>query len=343
MSMRLPVCFTALICFAIAANAEEAASVAVTTQPVVQGTLTHNVSGYGTAMPALDAATTLSIQAPGQVTHFLVNAGATVKRGQALLDYALTPAAVATYKQTQSALKLAHDEHNHIQQLLAQQLATRDQLAQADKSLDDAQSAIQALRQQQADAATTVLKAPFDGIVTAIQVVQGDTLSAGAALLTLSRSNGMVIGVGLEPAERDDLKPGARVTLTPMGAGHALHGTVRRVADAIDLRTRLIDVDVVADGVVMPGAAFRADIDVGTWHGWLIPRDALIGSGDSWHVFQVDHGKAVEVPVTIVGQSATTTAVSGALVAGRPLVIDGSTQLENGMDIRAANEAGSVR
>jgi RND family efflux transporter MFP subunit len=266
-----------------------------------------------------------------------------VKRGQPLLDYALTPGAVAAYEQAQSALRLANDQRKQAADLFGQQLATREQLAQADKALADAQSNMSALHNQQADRPVATLKAPFDGVVTAVQVVQGESLSAGAALLTVSRAGGAVIDAGIEPSERDAVLPGSRVTLTPLTAGHPLQGTVRRVADAINPHSRLVDVEVVANTPVMTGVAFRADIDVGSWHGWLIPRDAVIGTGDRWHVFQVDHGKAVAVPVTIVGESGATTVVSGALVAGRPLVTDGSSQLEDGMAVRLPYEAGHAR
>jgi len=81
---------------------------------------------------------------------------------------------------------------------------------------------------------------------------------------------------------------------------------------------------------------YRADITVGQWQGWLIPRDALVGDGHTWHVFQVAGGKAVNVPVTIVGESDTVSVVSGALDARRPLVVVGNAQLDDGMAVRAA-------
>ena len=55
---------------------------------------------------------------------------------------------------------------------------------------------------------------------------------------------------------------------------------------------------------VVAGMGYRADITVGAWHGWVIPREALTGDGANWHVFQVAAGKAVAVPVLqVAGQS----------------------------------------
>ena len=81
------------------------------------------------------------------------------------------------------------------------------------------------------------------------------------------------------------------------------------------------------------------DIRIGEWSGWLVPRDAMVGDDDAWHVFQVADGKAVEVPVTVVGESDSVAVVTGALDAQRPLVVVGNTQLENGMAVRATAQA----
>jgi RND family efflux transporter MFP subunit len=306
----------------------------VVTAPARMGTLPDLLTAYGTAVPALDASITLSIQAPGQVSHVAVTPGATVRRGQRLLDYALTPTAVAAYQQAQSALKAARAQQLHTAQLLHQQLATRDQLAQADKTLSDAQSTLAALRAQQGDQAVVKLTAPFDGVVGTLAVVQGDTLAAGAPLLTLVRTRGVQVTVGVELRDRQRVRAGAQVTLHSLDGGGSVSGTVTRVAAALDPRTRMLDVDIGVAAEVVVGGGFRAEITVGQLKGWLIPRDAVIGTAAHWRVFQVADGKAVAVPVTVIGETATTTVVSGALQAARPLVIVGGTQLEDGMAVR---------
>lgn len=358
MSMRILLCGIVLIGSICAARADDdaatpPASVAVTTQVVAQGSLPRTVDAYGTATAALDAATSLNIQAAGQVSHFEVAPGSTVKRGEPLLEFALSHEAIVAYAQAASALKLAQAQRQHASQLLSQQLATRDQLAQADKALADAQATLAALHAQQADRPTAVLKAPFDGIVTAIAVAQGDTLAAGATLLTVARSGGVIVMAGMEPAQREGIRPGAAATLIPLAGGAPLSGKLRRIADAIDPHSRLLAVEVGTDAPLTPGAEFKLRIVAGSWHGWLVPRDAVIADGDGWRVFQVDNaqvdkleknqGKAVAVPVQVVGEAGATTVVSGALVADRPLIVAGSTQLDDGVAVRVAAGAGSAQ
>jgi len=314
----------------------EKISAAVTTQVVHQGSLPEIISGYGTAAPAIDATTTLSVQAEGAVTQFDVTAGAVVHRGQRLLTFTLSPSAASAYLQAKTALNVARAQRDHIAQLLSHQLATRDQLAQADKAASDARSTLDALNKQQGNGRTVELLAPVDGIVSSIAATRGETLQAGAPLLSMARDGGLVVSVGIEMDPQHTPVSGDKVTLVPLGAGASVTGSVKRVAAMLDARTHLQNVDVVPDGPVIAGMGYRADITLGQWRGWLVPRDALVGDGSTWQVFQIASGKAVKIPVRIVGESDTVSVVNGALNAQRPLVVVGNTQLDDGMAVRLA-------
>ena len=311
-------------------------SAAVTTQAVHQGNLPDIISAYGTATPAIDAASTLNIQAEGAVTQFDVTAGIAVHRGQHLLTFTLSPAAAAAYQQARTTLSVALAQREHTAQLLSYQLATRDQLAQADKAASDAHSALDALRKQQGDSTTVELLAPVDGIVSSIAATRGDTLQPGAPLLSLARGGGVVVSVGIELDPQHAPVPGDKVMLVPLGAGASVTGVVKRVAGMLDTHTHLQNADITPDGTVIAGMGYRADITVGQWRGWLVPRDALVGDGSTWQVYQVADGKAVKIPVTLIGESDTVSVVSGALDAQRPLVVVGNTQIDDGMAVRMA-------
>jgi RND family efflux transporter MFP subunit len=317
----------------------ENVSAAVTTQAVHQGDLPHVVAAYGTAVPALDAATTLSIHAEGAVTRFNVTAGAKVKRGENLLTFTLSPASVAIYQQALSAWNVARAARDHTAQLLKNQLATNDQMAQADKAMSDARATLDALRKQQGEQNSIELLAPSDGTISSIAAAQGDTLQPGAPLLSIARGNGIIVNVGVEFDPSNTVVPGDRAALTPIGAGATTTGTVQRIASILNPRTHLLDTDITPDGGVLPGMGYRADITVGQWHGWLVPRDATIGDSDGTYVFQVANGKAVKVAVTVLGESDTVSAVSGSLDASKPLVVVGNTQLDDGMAVRVTPPA----
>jgi RND family efflux transporter MFP subunit len=342
MISRLPWFIPAIAALALAAcSASEppdnaSVSAAVSTVPVHQGSLPEWVVAYGTAGPAADAALVMSVQAAGRVTQWAVTPGTPVKRGQRLLSFELAPSAVAIYQQALSARTLAEAQRAHTAELLSQQLATRDQLEQADKALQDAKANLDALTQQQGSAAKIELAAPFDGTVVTVDAAQGDVLQAGAPLLSMQRGDGLVVTVGIERQAMSRVLAGAKVGLTPLDAAAPMQGTVRRVARALNPHTHLLDVEVVPDGTPVAGEGFRADIVVGQSQGWLLPRDAVQGDEADAHVFQVADGKAVRVLVHVLGESDSVSVASGALDAHRALVTVGATQLDDGMAVRIA-------
>lgn len=315
---------------------EAAVSAAVTTVPVRQGSLPEQVVAYGTAGPAADASHVMNVQAAGHVAQWNVTPGLPVKRGQRLLTFALAPSSIAAYQQALSAQKVAAAARAHTDELFAQQLATRDQKEQAEKTLQDAQANLDALVQQQGRNPTVDITAPFDGTVVSVDASQGDQLQPGAPLLTLQRGDGLVVTVGVERDAMGRVSSGAAVALTPLDASAPMHGTVRRVARALNPHTHQLDVEVVPDGEPVNGESFRADITVGQWQGWLVLRDALQGDDAQRVVFQVADGKAVRVPVKVLGESDSVSVVSGALDAHRPLVTTGATQLDDGMAVRTS-------
>ena len=143
---RVPAIVLALMAglLALPALADEPPSVAVQTETPRSGVVPDLLVAYGSAAPALDGGMTLSFQQDGRVLAIAVTPGETVRSGDRLLDFGASAAAISTYQQAVSALTAARQQRDHAAQLLGQQLATRDQLAQADKAVADAQATLDA-------------------------------------------------------------------------------------------------------------------------------------------------------------------------------------------------------
>jgi membrane fusion protein, multidrug efflux system len=318
------------------ARADEAASVAVETVAPRAGVAPDLVTAYGSAAPALDGGMTLSLQQDGRVLAIAVTPGETVRAGERLLDFGASAAAVSTYQQAVSALTAARQQRAHTAQLLGQQLATRDQLAQADKAVADAQSSLDALNREGADRPSQTLEAPFDGIIATTPVAQGDRVQPGATLMTITRLDGLVVTVGIEPGARARVHPGEPVHLVPLAGGPELDGQVLRLDGMLNPRTRLVDADVsVPAGSVISGAAFRAEIKVGELSGWIVPHDAVLTDANGSFVFQVAGTTAARVNVTIAGPAGGDDVVQGPLDPQRPLVVQGNYQLADKTPVRA--------
>jgi membrane fusion protein (multidrug efflux system) len=321
--------------FAVAAHAQDKPSVAVETTPARQGSLPELLTAYGAAAPALDGGMTLSFQQDGRVLAIAVTPGETVRAGDRLLDFGASASAISTYQQAVTSLAAAQQQRAHAAQLFKQQLATRDQLAQAEKAVADAQATLDALRREGADKASQTLDAPFDGIIATIPVGQGDRVQPGATLMTITRLDGLVVTVGIEPAERARVHPGARVHLISLPAGVELDGRVLRVDGTLNPKTRLLDTDVsVPPGSVISGEAFRVAINIGQVQGWIVPHDAVLNDTKGSYVFQVAGGTAARVDVTVTGSAGADDVVRGTLDPQRPIVVQGNYQLSDNAAVR---------
>jgi RND family efflux transporter MFP subunit len=338
----LTLCKAGLVAVAISlgvgALAQAAPSVLVQTIAPKRGGAAQVLTAYGAATPASTAVRTLSLPQAGEVTEVLVTPGARVAAGQRLLDFATAPAAVSSYKQAVNALALARSERLHTAQLLAGQLATRDQLAQADKAVADAQAAIAALRQDGADRATRSLTAPFDAMVMTVPVAAGDRPAPGAALISLAKASGLVVTAGVEPKDVQRVRPGAPARLTDLAGGAQLSGRVVRVDGVLNPRTRLVDVDIaVPTGAAISGQAFRAELVVGQAQGWQLPHAAVLADEHGTYVFQLAGDKAVRVGVRVIQTTGGTDLVDGPLDPHRRLVVAGAYQLQDGALVRTSN------
>jgi RND family efflux transporter MFP subunit len=315
---------------------EKGGSVLVETKPVQQGAIADTLTAYGTVAPAINGGMTLSVQAEGRVMRIAVTPGEAVHAGQALIEFHLSSAASSTYSQAVSALKLTREEQVRVTRLLGQQLATRDQQAQADKAASDAQAALDALEHETGGKPQQTLVAPFDGVVSAVPVAQGDRVAAGAPLVTITRSNGLVVTVGVEPSEAKRVKLGQTVRLKSLsGDADAVEGKLSRIDKSLNPRTRLVDADVAIPDELIQGEAYRAQIVVGELKGWLVPRDAVLDDEEGANVYQVAGDKAKRVKVKRVGSDDETAVVEGPIDATLEVVLAGNYQLEDGAAVRA--------
>ncbi len=349
MTRVLAIFFGVLAALAVCcpAGAQDAAGVAlVSLAPARRGSLPEIVTAYGAAAPAQNGGMAVSLQQDGRVGLIMVTQGERVAAGARLLSFTIAATGTSAYAQAVSALALAQTQRAHTAQLLAQHLATRDQLAQADEVVLDARAALAALTEQGANRPRTEVTAPFDSVVESIQVAQGDRVVAGAPLLTLTRLDGLVVTVGIDPALYGKVRPGQKAALRAMDGEARLDGQVLRVDGVVNAKTRLLDVDVsVPRNSVISGALFRADITVGDVSGWAVPHDAVLEDERGAFLFQADAkgtGKATRIAVRVLATEGGTDVVEGALEGARAVVVDGATQLADGDSVRTQPQAGAA-
>ena len=324
---------------AMAQGAAPPPSVLVTVSAPRMGSVPRTVVGYGVVQAASGGSQTVSVLRATEVKQVLVAAGQTVRQGQALLVLGAEPSAIAAYRQAVSALALAQAERARLGQMLAEHLATRDQVSQATKAASDAQATLDVLRSGDGDSAGQTLRAAFDGVVTALPVAAGTRTPAQTPLIVLERSDSLVVAIGIEPSQRAVVQADQPARIEPLDGGPAQDGAVQAVGGMLDRATRLVAVLIrPSDGPnLLPGGAVRVSVRVGEAKGWLVPRAAVLTDDRGGCVYQVSGGKAVRVAVQVTGTAADETVVTGPVDPQRPIVSAGNYQLQDGMAVRTTD------
>ncbi|MGH7044286.1 MAG: efflux RND transporter periplasmic adaptor subunit [Acetobacteraceae bacterium] len=330
-----------------AAAAMPTVSAAVVVKPAMNRTLTAKAIGFGTVQPDLNAVVAVNAPYAAVVGRLFVRAGEAVSKGQKLVALSTSAAAAATFAQAKAQVSYAHGELQRQKRLLGQQLATHAQVAQARNALTDAQSKLEALQRVGTGQPQTVLRAQESATVAAVTAKTGQLLVQGGAILALAPQRALIVRLGVAPERAAAVRPGMEVTLRDvLDPGRTRMGKVASVSAVVDPKTRLRDVLVditpgsaatapqpATDPLPTAGTFVRGVITLNTARVLVVPREAILLDQHGRYVFVVRNGHAHRVAVTTGLESANAVAVTGALHAGDPVVVQGNYELTEGMQV----------
>ena len=319
-------------------GASRTPSVLVQTTRVRQGSLPRIVDAYGFAQANSTDRDSVTVTLPATVEAIYVRVGQTVSKGTALLRLLPTPQSKSSYAQALSALRVAGDLVERTKELFQEHLATRQQLATAEKGRADARSALLALEAQGAAGPRTI-DAPFSGIVTSISTSARAFASVGSVLLELVRPNALVLSVGVTPSQASEIHVGDGATVIPVGGERSMSSTVRMRGAAVDASTGLVPVQLsLPAGALLLGQWAHARITVAEVRGYVVPHEAILVDDDGGtYVVQVHRQLAKIVHVRVLAALGSRDTVSGPIDGRAPVVLAGNYQLTDGMRIRYAN------
>jgi RND family efflux transporter MFP subunit len=309
-----------------------------------QATFHAKVEAIGQLAADSRNALSLSLPQAGQVAATGVLAGQRVKRGDVLLKLETDPATRSAYLQARSALATAQADLARTQRLHAQKLATNIQLDAARKTVADARANLDAQARLGGAQAVAALRAPADGVVTALDVQRGQRIPAGTMLLQFTPASALVANLGVDPEAATGVRVGMPVSIGAVyavAASPGLKGTVVTVGDAINPRTHLVDVVATLDGhaPLAAGTAISATIRTSGFKAWSVPRGALQDDAQGNYVFQVEHGKAHRVDVKVLAPDGSPIGVAGDLDPHAPVITLGSYEVSDGDPVRAEPDA----
>jgi RND family efflux transporter MFP subunit len=320
----------------------QAPSVLVQLAKLQPGSLPQTVTAYGSVQADSAARRTIMPPLSAVVGEIYVRTGQQVAAASPLIGLDPTPQAVAAYAQARSALRAATQLVERTKTMLAQHLATAQQLADAVKVQTDARATLAELDAEGAGGAQ-MLRAPFPATVAAISTTQGAVVAPGAALLELERPNALVLEVGVVPERAAAIRTGDPVNITALGGKDPASGKVVLPGRLVDSRTGLVPVDIsLPPGSFLAGQMAEADIVIGEARGYLVPHEAiLVDDSGSPYVVQAVGMVARKVPVRVLAADGARNVVSGPLDPASSIVLAGNYQLDDGMRLRVAGPDGA--
>lgn len=256
-----------------------------------------------------------------------VQVGDKVKKGQALvvMDDAVTRIAVqnAAAAERLAAANLANAERE-----LARAKTLRGEDGVSEAALERAQAAhdIAAAQRDQARAglamaqqnlSDTVIRAPFDGAITARYHAAGDTVTMMPVTPIVGLTDVDHLELRLQVPEALDAfaRPGAAITGQTSLGGQKFQAKVRAKGPTIDPQNRSVEVlaDVVSsEGPLKPGAIVTVDLGAFAAGGALfLPASAVRTDGATSYVLVVEGGKAARRDVKTTGVNPGTLSVTG--------------------------------
>ena len=293
----------------------------------------------------------------GYVKAWYFDIGAHVKQGQ-LLAVIETPEVDQQLQQARANLETAQANLRQAQITADRWQALLESDSVSKQETDVAVSALSAMkatvnsnvanvRQLEQLQGFQKIFAPFDGVITARNVDIGVLINAGSLttsgreLFHMAAIHKLRVFVAVPEIYSRAARPGASATLTlDEFPGRSFHGTLVRNANAIDLASRTLNVEVDVDnpdGELLPGAYAFVHLKMPTQVQTLtVPANALLFRAEGLQAAVVRDGQAQLVPVKIGRDYGITVEIVTGLQPTDQVIVAPSDSLISGTHVRIA-------
>lgn len=229
---------------------------------------------------------TLASRIQGTIDQLLVREGTQVSKGQVLIQLDNRDVKADLARAT-AEVENARAQLNRMNSLLKDQAVSRQEVENASRAFKVAEANRKAVLAQ---LSYTVVKAPFDGVITEKRVEAGELASPGQPLLKMEdpgqlRLEATVAERDLKSVSRGDKIP---VVIDALGA-QALSGVISQILPAGDPQTHtfMVKLDLPPTPGLKTGMFGRFRLDTGTARTILVPASSVVERGELTSVFVV--------------------------------------------------------
>jgi membrane fusion protein, multidrug efflux system len=309
-------------------------------------TVSNQISLIGTTQAISES--TVASEIAGLVEYFPINEGDYVKKGDVLVNLKETESrlrlkgAVAAKKRIEANLQNAEKEFKRVSKL-------KETNSVAEKQYDTAFYTYIALSQEllqngsEIDLLNYEIKqqkvlAPFSGFVAKEHTQIGEWINKGGPVVTLLDLDKVQITVDVPERYSVLLAPRGNVNVSIKSvSNNSISGKIYSVLPQGNPDSRTFPVRIHIenpDHKIKSGMEAMVTFNLATEiKALLVPKDAVVTAGDNRLVFMVNDGKALPVPVKIIGYYDGDVAVEGNLKPGIQVVIRGNERLRPGQAV----------
>jgi RND family efflux transporter MFP subunit len=293
------------------------------------------------------------------VVQVLKENGEPVKRGDVLVKLDETAirdslgSAEASARAAGQALEQSERQLERLKTLRASGMTSLQTLDDAEVRRNSAQSEVAAARTRAALARQqlqrTLVRAPFDGVVSERKVSAGDTAAIGKELLKVIDPTSMRFEGRVSSDRIAAVKIGQPVSFRINGYGEQeFQGVVKRIDPAANAVTRQVEVLVGFANANQPkvsGLYGEGRIDADTKAALMLPEGALVKAGDKAYTWRLKDNTLSKVDLTLGQRDARTGdyEVQRGLASGDTVMRTPSSGFKDGQKVeRAAAKVASA-
>ncbi len=276
---------------------------------VASGSVESTVTTTSSGTVQAEQQAVLGFSAPGRIALIRVHSGEKVRKGQVLAEL-----------ENKDLRVIAEDSEREVKR--AQELFSSGLVSQA--ALDDAKRNFEVGK---ANFEKTVIQAPFDGVITELNLQLGELFQSSIAPSTgvkapirLVDLKPRIVKGDIDEVDLSKVKVGAQARIKiPAVRSKPYSASVGRVVPFVSVlkekdRTSEIELKITEEGELIPvGASADVEIVIELKNGVLIvPTRVILGHGDQRYVFRLEEGKVFKTPIKIgIGNYDKTEILSG--------------------------------
>lgn len=303
----------------------------VETEIVKKTPFKHRINLIGTVRPKNYCVLTAKT---GGTIDTLIPAGSNVKKGDIIAK--IENADIEkTYNLSISAKEIAQSQHNRVVRLVKQKVSSQKELEDSRKNLIDADKD---LAKASIDMQNMLVKAPFDGILGAYKIKDGEQVSEGNHVATFYNHDRLLVEFDIPSQYIRKINVGQEVVMKEDGRGFAL----KHVQKAIDEESYMCPASFELpdpDGTQIIGASVDLALTVEAKdQAIVIPFSAVYLYEGREVVYVVRDGKAEISDIKVGIRNDDSVEVLSGLKEGDEIIILGQDRLYPGISVKIATK-----